>query len=293
MPEKCTEKLVDLVFVLATKLDLNVNDMRELLDNSMKENCQKFEELAGRLREEVGHLSEKISRLEEENRGQNERLLTLETEARLAAAKHGGLEADFTSLRDDYNSLVVEEYGARLTSLEGGQRDLYQKFSEQNKENIERFGETISRIENTEIQLVRQMEDTGKSLESAWNKKDEENKAELAESGAGPPAGSPEDLALPPPSDLALARPAQTAGRTEGDSEREIELLAGGPGGASAREQNRRRLYLNVGRPRPFYGVSQPPLQQAQQDQQNTTATATSSQNKTKVRLSLVLLPTH
>ena len=185
MPEKCTEKLVDLVFVLATKLDLNVNDMRELLDNSMKENCQKFEELAGRLREEVGHLSEKISRLEEENRGQNERLLTLETEARLAAAKHGGLEADFTSLRDDYNSLVVEEYGARLTSLEGGQRDLYQKFSEQNKENIERFGETISRIENTEIQLVRQMEDTGKSLESAWNKKDEENKAELAERLAG------------------------------------------------------------------------------------------------------------
>ena len=111
-----------------------------------------------------------------------------------------------------------------------------------------------------------------------------ENKAELGETGAGPVAGSgsPQDVALLRPSELGLARAAESGGRTE-VLEREIELLAGPePLSLSAQEENRRRLYLNVGRPRPFYGVSQSPLQ-TQQDQQN--ATATAHHSKTKVRL--------
>ena len=94
-----------------------------------------------------------------------------------------------------------------------------------------------------------------------------ENKSEVAEGGAGvgPPAGSPQDLALLRPSELGLVRPAE---------DRETEPLS-----LSAQEENRRRLYLNVGRPRPFYGVSQSALHQ---DQQNTSATA--HHNKTKVR---------
>ena len=98
-----------------------------------------------------------------------------------------------------------------------------------------------------------------------------ENKSEVAEGGAGvgPPAGSPQDLALLRPSELGLARPAE---------DRETEPLS-----LSAQEENRRRLYLNVGRPRPFYGVSQSAVQQAEQDPPNTT---TSNQHiKTKVRL--------
>ena len=77
---------MDLVFVLATKLDLNVNDMRELLENSMKENCQKFDDLSSKLKAEVEDLSEKISRLEEENRAQTERICRLESESSSAAA---------------------------------------------------------------------------------------------------------------------------------------------------------------------------------------------------------------
>lgn len=95
-----------------------------------------------------------------------------------------------------------------------------------------------------------------------------ENKSEVAEGGAGvgPPAGSPQDLALLRPSELGLARPAE---------DRETEPLS-----LSAQEENRRRLYLNVGRPRPFYGVSQSAVQQAEQDPPNTT---TSNQHiKTK-----------
>ena len=96
-----------------------------------------------------------------------------------------------------------------------------------------------------------------------------ENKSEVAEGGAGvgPPAGSPQDLALLRPSELGLARPAE---------DRETEPLS-----LSAQEENRRRLYLNVGRPRPFYGVAQSALQQGH-DPQNTPGTA--QHNKTKVR---------
>ena len=68
---------MDLVFVLATKLDLNVNDMREMLENSMKENCKKFDDLSNKLGVEVTDLSEKITKLEEENRAQTERIRQL------------------------------------------------------------------------------------------------------------------------------------------------------------------------------------------------------------------------
>lgn len=94
------------------------------------------------------------------------------------------------------------------------------------------------------------------------------------------PAGITEDLALLPPSEPGLARPAETGERTE-DSDRETELPGPGPGPLSTEEENRRRLYLNVGRPRPFYGVSQSPPQPAQ-DQLN--PTTSSLQHKTKVR---------
>ena len=118
-----------------------------------------------------------------------------------------------------------------------------------------------------------------------------DNKAELAETGVAP-AGITEDLALLRPSELGLARPAETAERTE-DSHRETELPGPGPGPGplSAEEENRRRLYLNVGRPRPFYGVSQSPPHPAQ-DQLN--ATTTALQHKTKVRhlTAFSLLPT-
>ena len=77
MPERCTEKLVDLVFVLATKLDINVNDMRTMLDNNTKENLEKFESVHTKQEENLETLNNKICQLEEENANQNEKLLLL------------------------------------------------------------------------------------------------------------------------------------------------------------------------------------------------------------------------
>ena len=55
--------MVDLVFVLATKLDLNVNDMRELLDASVKETAARFEVVTNKMTDNFQSLSEQLERL--------------------------------------------------------------------------------------------------------------------------------------------------------------------------------------------------------------------------------------
>ena len=176
---------MDLVFVLATKLDLNVNDMRELLENSMKENCQKFDDLRSKLKVEVGDLSEKISKLEEENRAQTERISQLETESCSAAAKHQALLSDFTSLTETFSSVVVTQHGSRLAELEEGQQDLETRLAHHNKENINTHSQTLVRMENMERDLARKVEDTAEGLTTVWTRRDEDNKAALADSLAG------------------------------------------------------------------------------------------------------------
>ena len=54
---------MDLVFVLATKLDLNVNDMRELLDGSVKETAARFEVVTTKITDNHQSLSEQLERL--------------------------------------------------------------------------------------------------------------------------------------------------------------------------------------------------------------------------------------
>ena len=54
---------MDLVFVLATKLDLNVNDMRELLDASVKETAARFEVVTTKITDNFQSLSEQLERL--------------------------------------------------------------------------------------------------------------------------------------------------------------------------------------------------------------------------------------
>ena len=185
IPEKCTEKLVDLVFVLATKLDLNVNDMREMLENSMKENCQKFEDLNSKLKVEVEDLREKITKLEEDNRAQTERICQLETESSSAATKHTGLQAEVTSLTESFTTVVVSQHGARLAELEEGQQDLETRLAHHNMENINTHSQTVVRLETMERDLARKVEDSAESLTAAWTRQDEDNKAELAESLGG------------------------------------------------------------------------------------------------------------
>ena len=185
IPEKCTEKLVDLVFVLATKLDLNVNDMRELLENSMKENCQKFDELSSKLKAEVEDLSEKISRLEEENKAQTERICRLESESSSAAGRHGALVSEVSALTENFSTVVLSQHGARLAELEEGQQGLESRLAELNTENINTHGQTLARVDNLERDLARRLEETGQSLSAVWTRRDEENQAALADSLAG------------------------------------------------------------------------------------------------------------
>ena len=58
------------MFVLATKLDLNVNDMRELLDGSVKETAARFEVVTTKMTDNFQSLSEQLERLR--NNGVND-----------------------------------------------------------------------------------------------------------------------------------------------------------------------------------------------------------------------------
>ena len=88
VPERCTEKLVDLVFVLATKLDINVNDMRTMLDDNTKENMEKFETVHAKQEENLTSLNNKIHQLEEENTHQNEKFMALSNHHENTVMKH-------------------------------------------------------------------------------------------------------------------------------------------------------------------------------------------------------------
>ena len=66
-----------------------------------------------------------------------------------------------------------------------------------------------------------------------------QNKAELGETGAAP-AWTTEDLALLRPSELRLARPADTAGRTEA-SDGDTEVRSPGAGHLSVEEEKKGR----------------------------------------------------
>ena len=124
------------MFVLATKLDLNVNDMREMLENSMKENCQKFDDLSSKLGTEVEDLTDKIRKLEEENKAQTERISRLEAESSRAAASHGALETKVSGLTETFTSVVLGQHGARLGDLEEAGQELESRLVQQKTENI-------------------------------------------------------------------------------------------------------------------------------------------------------------
>ena len=170
------------MFVLATKLDLNVNDMREMLENSMKENCQKFDDLSSKLGAEVEDLTEKIRKLEEENKAQTERISRLEAESSRAAVSHGALETEVSGLKETFTSVVLGQHGARLAELEEAGQELESRLVQQKTENINTHGQTLARMETMERELGRKVEETAELLTAAWTKQEEENKAALGQS---------------------------------------------------------------------------------------------------------------
>ena len=59
--ERCSEKLVDLVVLLTTKLDNNVEDLRKELTDNINENIERFERVQQQQEEEYGEWGKKIS----------------------------------------------------------------------------------------------------------------------------------------------------------------------------------------------------------------------------------------
>ena len=91
-PERSTEKLVDLVFMLATKLDLNVNDMRSLLNNNAKQNIERFTDIDNKQEEDVELLNKKLAKLKEENKNQSENIAKLSSHHENTLLMHNKLQ---------------------------------------------------------------------------------------------------------------------------------------------------------------------------------------------------------
>ena len=65
--ERCSEKLVDLVVLLTTKLDNNVEDLRKELTDNINENIERFEKVQQQQEEEYGKLCLQLQLCNEEN----------------------------------------------------------------------------------------------------------------------------------------------------------------------------------------------------------------------------------
>ena len=90
--ERSTEKLVDLVFVLATKLDINVNDMRALLNNNAKQNFEHFEAINNTQEENLEILTNKIENLREDNKNQTKKIEMLTDDHENTLLMHNQLQ---------------------------------------------------------------------------------------------------------------------------------------------------------------------------------------------------------
>ena len=62
--ERCSEKLVDLVVLLTTKLDNNVEDLRKELTDNINENIERFERVQQQQEEEYGEWGKKFHLLQ-------------------------------------------------------------------------------------------------------------------------------------------------------------------------------------------------------------------------------------
>ena len=179
VPERCTEKLVDLVFVLATKLDLNVNDMRELLDTSLKEHTIKFETITNQVNDNFQNLNNEIEKLKLENKAQNDTIAEMKENHGRAVANHDKLQADFTKLNDDYQNRVVQDHGDRVKTAETNIAKLEESLAKLKKDTIKDFENSIKKIESMEIDLLNKMEAHGKSQNTKWLKHNQETEDKM------------------------------------------------------------------------------------------------------------------
>ena len=179
IPERCTEKLVDLVFVLATKLDLNVNDMRELLENSLKEQAQKFENISNKVNDNFQMLNNEIDKLKIENQQQNDKIAELTKDQENDRGNHCKLRENFDKLNVDYEETVKTDFSQRIHTAESNIAQLEDNVAKLKKDCLSDFEKSVTRMEGMEIDILNKMEANGKSLNSNWVKKNEENEEKI------------------------------------------------------------------------------------------------------------------
>ena len=80
------------MFVLATKLDINVNDMRSLLNNNAKQNLERFAAINNKQEEHLETLNNKVQNLKEENNKQSENIAKLTDHHENTLLQHKQLE---------------------------------------------------------------------------------------------------------------------------------------------------------------------------------------------------------
>ena len=89
--ERCSEKLVDLVVLLTTKLDNNVEDLRKELTDNINENIERFEKVQQQQEEEYGKLCLQLQLCNEENERLNKMLENLTKDHNQTLQKHENL----------------------------------------------------------------------------------------------------------------------------------------------------------------------------------------------------------
>ena len=173
------------MFVLATKLDLNVNDMRELMESSLKDQALKFESMTNKVNDNFQTLNNEINKLKEENRIQNEKISQLSSNHEIASKDHLNLFNNFNLLNADYNKTVVEDHGTRMNKAESCVSNLEDNVARLRKEMKTQHDSSVQKMESLETDILDKMEANGKSLDSKWMKRNEDledkrNKSELA-----------------------------------------------------------------------------------------------------------------
>ena len=162
------------MFVLATKLDLNVNDMRELMESSLKDHALKFESMTNKVNDNFQTLNNEIDKLKEENRLQNEKISQLSSNHEIASKDHLNLFNNFNLLNADYTKTVVEDHGARLNQAESCLSNLEDNVSRLRKEMKTEHDHSVKKMESLETDILDKMEANGKSLDCKWLRRNEE-----------------------------------------------------------------------------------------------------------------------
>ena len=150
----CSEKLVDLVFILATKLDRNVDDMRSQLQESAASTEEKFSRLDGLASEQAEACSQQKNESSEERVALQKRLEDLQQHQEELLLRHQELVTRFDELKQSYDTVVnshdkvLEKQTKNISKLEGRAGEQEKKQEQQQEETRREFKSVTDHIMN-------------------------------------------------------------------------------------------------------------------------------------------------